>query len=81
MTNDEIMPPWIVYPDFPPGDPFWNQSGEAWFYYVWEPYWKSLSQEEQEAYLKRFSVPQEWQDFYFDPSYQEFLESIDEDEL
>ncbi len=80
MSNaKEIEPPWITCPGYPPGDGFWRQSGEAWFHYVWRPYWESLSPDAQEAYLKRWSVPSEWWEFYFDPLYQEWLESLDDE--
>lgn len=74
----EVEPPWIKYPGFPPGDIFWRQSGEAWFAYAWEPYWKSLTLPEQAGYLKKWNVPEIWWEFYFDPEYQAWLESTDD---
>lgn len=76
---EEVLPPWKQFPGYPPGDLFWRQSGEIWFYYVWKPYWDSLNQIEQESYLEYWSVPNVWKDYYFDPEWQKFLESCDED--
>jgi len=80
MAKKEIIPPWVEYPGFPPGDGFWRQSGQLWLNYVWEPYWQSLDVQEQEAYLHRWNVPEEWRKFYFDAAWREWLESTDEPE-
>jgi hypothetical protein len=74
----EITPPWVQYPGYGPGDTFWRQTGEVFMAVVWEPYYESLSEEEQQAYLERWKVPQEWQNFYFDKAWRELLESADE---
>lgn len=74
----EVEPPWIKYPGYPPGDPFWRQTGENWFLLFWEPFWKSLTIGEQEEYLAKWAVPKEWELYYFDSSFREWLESIDE---
>lgn len=79
MSREQISPPWIVYPDFPPGDPFWRQSGEKWFKYIWKPYWESLSFVEQEEYLIYWKVPDAWRYFYFNSDFQEWLETVDEE--
>ncbi len=76
----EIRPPWIEYPDYPPYDTFWRQSGQLWFKYLWEPYWHNLSAEQQEKYLRRWNVPQMWHDFYFDTTWHDFLETLEDDE-
>jgi len=77
--REEIPPPWVEYPAYGPGDTFWRQTGEPFMALVWEPYYTSLSEAEQEAYLVRWKVPEEWQDFYFDKKFREWLESTDED--
>jgi ubiquinone/menaquinone biosynthesis C-methylase UbiE len=58
--SKEAKPPWVVFPGFGPSDGFWRQSGEGWFYFVWRPYWDSLSDESQKKYLEKYEVPQEW---------------------
>lgn len=70
-----IEPPWITYPGYPPYDMFWRQSGQAWLLYVWEPYWKGLSQEEQKVYLKQWDVPQVWIDCYFETAWLDELDT------
>jgi hypothetical protein len=80
LPHGEIKPPWVAYPEYGPGDTFWRQTGEPFMALVWEPYYESLSQEEKDAYLKRWQVPEEWWKFYFDPAWRAFLESTDEDQ-
>lgn len=75
---DEIEPPWIKYPGYPPGDTFWRQSGELWFSLVWRPYWQSLNIEQQAGYLSKWKVPDVWRDFYFDHEFQQWLLTTDE---
>jgi hypothetical protein len=76
--TNEVVPPWIEFPGFPPSDTFWRQSGEYWFALVWEPYWKSLNPQEQQDYLEKWNVPEVWRNFYFDPEFQAWLDSTDE---
>ena len=78
MPDNEILPPWVTYPGYPPGDTFWRQSGEAWFHYVWKPYFESLSSEEKELYLKRWNTPEIWQKFYFNEEFQNWLKEVDD---
>ncbi|MFA6066767.1 MAG: hypothetical protein WC707_06320 [Candidatus Babeliaceae bacterium] len=69
----EINPPWIQHPEFPPYDCFWRQSGEFWYLDVWLPYWRSLSEEEKKHYLEKWNAPEEWLRHYdvtdFDPDW------------
>jgi len=76
--SDEIEPPWIKYPGYPPADPFWRQSGELWFALVWLPHWQSLNVKQQADYLNKWKVPDVWRDFYFDQAFQQWLCSTDE---
>lgn len=76
---DDVLPPWRQFPEHPPGDIFWRQSGEIWFHYVWRPFWDSLNKNQQEHYLEHWLVPEIWKNYYFDPDFQKFLESCDED--
>ncbi len=79
FESKEISPPWILYSGYPPGDPFWRQGGEIWFHYVWKPYYDSLDGKEQNDYLERWSVPDAWAKFYFDPEFQKWLDSVDDE--
>jgi|HubBroStandDraft_4_1064222.scaffolds.fasta_scaffold789625_1 hypothetical protein len=76
----EIPPPWDKYPGFAPADPFWRQSGEAWFKDVWEPFYNCLSEVDQREYLERWKVPELWRMFYFDKAFQQWLDTVDDDE-
>jgi hypothetical protein len=77
LNSSKINPPWIEYPGYPPGDTFWRQSGEAWFAYIWEPFWKQLNAQEQQDYLTQWNAPQEWRLFY-SHEFQEWLHTDDE---
>jgi hypothetical protein len=77
--GEEVKPPWIKYPGYSPGDSFWRQTGEAWLSLIWRPYWDSLGSEEQDAYLKRWKVPQEWSLYYFNRNFVKWLEEIDDE--
>jgi hypothetical protein len=75
----EIEPPWVKHPEYPPGDTFWRQAGEAYFIRVWRPYWDSLDAAAQRNYLERWSVPEVWRRFYFDEEFTKWLDSVDDD--
>jgi hypothetical protein len=75
----EITPPWVMFPEVPPGDFFWREAGEPWLTEVWEPYWRSLSAVNQEEYLVRWKVPDNWRTFYFDKKFRDWLESVDDE--
>lgn len=74
----EIRPPWVEYAAYPPGDPFWRQTGEHWLKDVWEPYWQGLDAVAQADYLQRWQVPDFWARFYFDPEFRTWLEGVDD---
>lgn len=79
MLDEEIEPPWIKYPGFPPGDGFWRQTGEAWLTLIWQPYWDSLRDEQRDIYLERWNVPREWRLYYFDTDFQQWLAETDDE--
>lgn len=82
MSNDrssEFLPPWIKYPGYAPGDGFWRQSGEAWLNDVWQPYFDSLTEEDQAEYLRRWNVPENWRKFYFDKEFQNWIDTVDDE--
>lgn len=76
MTH-HVSPPWLEFPGYPPGAFFWREAGQPWFIYVWEPFWKSLSEVEQQTYLEKYQVPYEWQYFYFEPEFKTWLDEVD----
>ncbi|HEY0263036.1 MAG TPA: hypothetical protein VGC07_00810 [Granulicella sp.] len=76
----EVKPPWAEYPGIPPWEFFWREAGEPWLKDVWEPYYQRLTPEQQEAYRKRWNVPKDWQESYFDKAWQEFWDHVDDEE-
>lgn len=80
MIKKEVRPPWIAYPEVPPGDIFWRFGGEAYMHTVFMNYWSSLQFEEKLDYLKRWNAPQEWNNFLtpdIDPEFKDFLDQLD----
>jgi hypothetical protein len=77
--DEEVEPPWVAHPGYPPGDGFWRQSGETWFTLVWEPYWQALTLEKRKQYLDRWKVPADWEKYYFDDDFQRWLSSADDE--
>lgn len=77
-TDPQPRPPWVEYPGFPPGDPFWRQAGEPWLAYVWDPFWQALPEADRAAYLAAWPPPADWQAFYLDPVYRAWDESLDD---
>lgn len=75
----EVIPPWVYAPGYEPGRAFWRQEGEPWFVSVWVPYWESLNSQERKDYLKKWNVPEVWQQFsyHINPEFKDFLDSID----
>ncbi len=76
---DEVPPPWVESPGYPPADIFWRQSGQYWFAYVWEPFWNTLNVDEKEDYLKRWNVPDVWRMYsiQINSEFAKWLESTD----
>jgi hypothetical protein len=74
---EAISPPWVLYPEYGPGDGFWRQAGEAWFVEVWQQYWKKLSLDEQADYFQRWIPAEEWKIFYFNKDFSDWLDSLD----
>jgi hypothetical protein len=68
-------------PEFPPDDMFWRQPGEIWFFYVWLPYWQSLSTEEKQKYLKLWNAPKVWLEdcAYINADLEEAYNELDSD--
>lgn len=59
-ASEEIDPPWIFALSYAPWDIFWRQSGEAWIYYIWLPFWHSLEQQKKEEFLNQWNAPKDW---------------------
>jgi hypothetical protein len=77
--NNSLIPPWIKYPRYGPADGFWRQSGESWLKDIWEPFFRSLTDDQQNEYLTAWNVPDEWRRYYFDADFQRWLDHVDDD--
>ena len=60
----ELLPPWVAFPSMFQGCPRWNQGYEEdYCCNYWMPYWKSMSEEERNAYYTKHNAPQAWIDW------------------
>lgn len=61
-AQSHVLPPWIEYPNSEPTWGGWRQgTSEAWLRDVWLPFWKHLTPEDRNAYLKQWPPPNdEW---------------------
>lgn len=76
-----LVPPWILYPEFPPGDGFWRQGGEP-DLHSWLQKWQRLNKSEREKYLKEWTIPKEWkEDFFEHPFFAEWVYSLACDDI
>jgi len=68
--GEEVVPPWIMYPqcelmELGPMWGGWRQAdGEVWLKRIWFPFWKRLTIEEREAYIKKWPPPTETWELY-----------------
>lgn len=76
MSQHEISPPWVEYPDISPDNIFWRQEGEPWALYVWLPYWTALTEEQRGKFIDQWKVPEKWREFY-DKEFQDWLATLD----
>lgn len=59
--REEVRPPWVVYPGIDVTSGFFRQGeGDTYMGWSFNPYFASLTEEEQQAYLKKWNVPDEW---------------------
>ncbi|MDN5213188.1 hypothetical protein QQ020_14060 [Fulvivirgaceae bacterium BMA12] len=58
----ELLPPWMTFPGIFQGVPRWNQGIEEDYCVLhWLPYWKSLTHNEKEVYMSKYSCPSPWE--------------------
>jgi hypothetical protein len=56
--DSDPKPPWIEYPGNPPFWGGWRQGfSEAWLLKIWFQFWRHLTPEEKDAYLRRYPPP------------------------
>ena len=61
-AGEELEPPWISFPD---SDPLtlwvsWRY-GNHWLDTIWKPFWHSMDEDQQAAYLEKWQPPSdEW---------------------
>ena len=58
----ELPPPWIAFPDLTANDPPTQGAEEAYIDLDWLPFWTSMDEAGQAAYLDRWQATAEWRD-------------------
>ncbi len=58
-------PPWIKYPGKAPYWGGWRQGeSEHWLLHIWLPFWRKLTEAEQQIFLQNHPPPDaEWRDY------------------
>ncbi|VEP15403.1 conserved hypothetical protein [Hyella patelloides LEGE 07179] len=66
-NNEEIAPPWVIYPDTDPWWGGWRQGySEAWLFQIWLPFWKRLDRQSQEIYAEKWDASLDWCKYIFE---------------
>jgi len=55
-----MKPPWLEYPEIPPGSVGWRMNGGEDYLDKWWPWIKALAQDERVAYLTAYPPPEKW---------------------
>ena len=61
----EMSPPWVAFPGSVPHFRWGQGIQQGWWTNGWEMFWKSLSVNEQAAYMQRWHAPTEWRSYLF----------------
>lgn len=55
--GEDVVPPWIQYPDLEPWWRGWGQGNSQGWFNRWFDFWYSLTYEEHQAYIERWPPP------------------------
>ena len=80
MDDPEPIPPWLVRPGQPYGNP-WDTHGDRHVRSVWRPYWDLLNEQERAAYLTRFPPAHSWDRFLQDVAMDQEVARIDAEDI
>jgi hypothetical protein len=58
----ECIPPWIYLPGGAPAQMWWRS--DSWPHKAWWPFWDSLEMQERENYLRKWSAPTVWTEYF-----------------
>jgi hypothetical protein len=61
-TGYEIEPPWVAFPVSLASYGWDNGETERWKLEIWLPFWKKLSESEQEFYLEKWKPTEQWRE-------------------
>ena len=71
--DNEMLPPWLQYPDIPLGSIGWRMGLGEDYWYRFVDWFGSLSGRERERYRERYPKPEDWAMFW--PHVPEKLEA------
>jgi hypothetical protein len=62
--GEEIIPPWIAFPDSEPWWGGWRQgNAEGWLILVWLPFWRTLDRKAKADYMEKWNTPADWREY------------------
>lgn len=62
--GEEIVPPWIAFPDSDPWWGGWRQgNSQGWLVLVWIPFWRHLNDREKLAYIEKWDASADWREY------------------
>lgn len=64
VRGEEIMPPWVAFPNTEGWWGGWRQgNGEGWLLNIWLPFWQRLSATARIEYADRWNASDDWRDY------------------
>lgn len=65
--GEEIVPPWIAYPESDPWWGGWRQgNSEGWLVLVWLPFWHNITDEARVNYIEKWNASADWREYLGD---------------
>ncbi len=62
--GEEIIPPWIAFPDSEPWWGGWRQgNAEGWLILVWLPFWRNLDNKAKADYVEKWDASADWREY------------------
>ena len=62
--DGQMLPPWLEIPEYERFSLGWRMGGGEDYLCAFFDFYKSLSEEEREAYAQRYPEPEEWANYY-----------------
>jgi hypothetical protein len=64
MRDEQMKPPWLQFPEIKLGSLGWRMGDGEDYWYSWQDWYVSLSEEARSSYREKFPEPPSWEGFY-----------------